>query len=168
MELFDSSREVFDCLETRSFVCFSAVGVFEGAPIILPKSRAPPGVLGVFDAPKEAKAPDPRPKALDAPAAGEEMVVDDGVVRLKGFLLLCDEPSPCLRPSVWPLVGWSPEGAPFVAAPPVERESLPELRPLFVSRLYIVLTGLGLGLSLLRTASPEIIHSAVGRHFSGA
>lgn len=67
---------------------------------MLPKSRAPPGVLGVLDVPKEAKAPDPRPNALDAPAAGEEIVADDGVARLKGFLLLCDELSPCLRPSV--------------------------------------------------------------------
>lgn len=101
MELFESARDVFDGLEARSLVCFSVVGVFEkGAPTMLPKSRAPPGVLGVFDAPKEAKAPDPRPNALDAPAAGEEMEADEGVARLKGFLLLCDELSPCLLPSV--------------------------------------------------------------------
>lgn len=73
----------------------------EGCPAMLPKSSAVPGVLGVLDAPKEANAPDPRPNALDAAAAaaGEE-VVADGVARLKGFLLLCDELSPCLRPRV--------------------------------------------------------------------
>lgn len=88
-------------METRSLACFSAVGVLEGtAAARLAKSRAPPGVFGVFDAPKDAKAPEPRPNALDAPAAGEEMVVEDGVARLKGFLLLCDELSPCLRPWV--------------------------------------------------------------------
>lgn len=100
MEVLESAREVFDGLDTRSFACFSVVGVFEGTPAILPKSRAAPGVFGVLDAPKEANAPDPSPNALDAPAAGEEMVVDDGVATLKGFLLLCDELSPCLRPSV--------------------------------------------------------------------
>lgn len=100
MELFESVREVFDSLEARSFAGFSTVGVFAGTPVIFPKSKAPPGVFGVFDAPKEAKAPDPRPNALDAPAAGEEIVVDAGVARLKGFLLLCDELSPCLLPNV--------------------------------------------------------------------
>jgi hypothetical protein len=39
---------------------------------MLPKSKALPGVFGVLvDPPKDAKAPDPRPNALDAPAVGD-------------------------------------------------------------------------------------------------
>lgn len=74
---------------------FSVVGVFADEPTTLPKSSADPGVFGVFEAPKDANAPDPKPNALDAPAVGD--VTD--VIELKGFLLLCDEESPLL-PSV--------------------------------------------------------------------
>ena len=45
-----------------------------------------PAVFGVFaDDPKDAKAPEPRPKADDAPAEGEETFVDSGEAVLKGF-----------------------------------------------------------------------------------
>lgn len=41
-----------------------------------------PGVLGV---PKEAKAPEPRPKALEAPDDGDETPADRGEMALKGL-----------------------------------------------------------------------------------
>ena len=54
------------------------------------------GVFGVFtEEPKEAKAPDPRPKAEDAPAVGEvTLVAVAGEVVLKGLDLPWDEVSP--------------------------------------------------------------------------
>lgn len=46
---------------------FSSAGVVTGEAA-LAKSKAVPGVLGVFvEEPKEANAPEPRPKADDAP-----------------------------------------------------------------------------------------------------
>lgn len=41
-----------------------------------------PGVLGV---PKDAKAPEPRPKALEAPEDGEDTPADRGEMALKGL-----------------------------------------------------------------------------------
>lgn len=60
------------------------------------KSKAVPGVLGVFVAePKEAKAPEPRPKAEEPPAVGEEIpLVVSGVTELKGLFRPCDEVAP--------------------------------------------------------------------------
>lgn len=96
----ESAKDLRDDLEgfaPRSLSCFSAVGVF--APTILLKSSAPPGVLGAFEDPKDAKAPDPRPNALAAPAVGEARDVVDGDIELKGFLLLCEEASPFRLPN---------------------------------------------------------------------
>lgn len=63
-----------------------------------PKSRDVPGVLGVFaEEPKEAKAPEPRPKAEEAPDVGEETLVDNGEMALKGLDLPCEEMSPPKR-----------------------------------------------------------------------
>ena len=45
-----------------------------------------PGVLGVLAEPKEAKAPEPRPKADDAPPDGDLVVEGDSAP--KGFVLL--------------------------------------------------------------------------------
>ena len=69
----------------------AAVGSVE-----LAKSREVPGVLGVFaDDPKDAKAPDPRPNAEDAPLVGEAvLVVVKGAMPLNGFGLLLKDPSP--------------------------------------------------------------------------
>lgn len=92
-DLEGSLREVLEDLGPRSLSCFSRIGVFPD-PTTLPKSNAPPGVLGVFAAPKEAKAPEPRPKALDAPAVGDATAVVEGDMAPKGFLLLWDEVSP--------------------------------------------------------------------------
>jgi hypothetical protein len=57
------------------------------APAALLKSKAVPGVLGVLVAePNDAKAPDPKPKAVAAPPVGEEMlVVLSGAILSKGF-----------------------------------------------------------------------------------
>ena len=70
-----------------SFSRFSllvAVGVLE-----MPKSRDVPGVLGVFVVdPKDAKAPEPRPKAEDAPVVGVDApVVVKGEIPFNGFAL---------------------------------------------------------------------------------
>jgi hypothetical protein len=61
-------------------------------------SEVTPGVLAVFEDPKEAKAPEPSPKALEAPL--EEGVVNPavGVVKaLYGFDLPCDDSPPPKR-----------------------------------------------------------------------
>ena len=51
-----------------------------------PKSKAVPGVLGVFVAePNEAKAPDPGPNAFEAPAEGDDTPPVRGEMALKGF-----------------------------------------------------------------------------------
>ena len=59
----------------------------------LPKSSDDPGVFGVLlDDPKDAKTPDPRPNADDAPLVGEAtLVVERGVIPLSGFVLLLKE-----------------------------------------------------------------------------
>lgn len=56
----------------------------------LEESIAVPGVLGVLaDRPKEAKAPEPRPKAEEAPGAGEAtLVVVKGAMPLSEDLAL--------------------------------------------------------------------------------
>lgn len=71
---------------------FSA-GVLEpGAPRA---SNGLPGVFGVLAEPKEAKAPEPKPKAFVADVVGEARLVPPGVVaEPKGFLFPCDESPP--------------------------------------------------------------------------
>lgn len=64
-------------------------GVAGGAAVLaaFPKSNAVPGVFGVlFADPNEANAPEPNPKAVDAPEVGEDMfVVVNGDIALNGF-----------------------------------------------------------------------------------
>lgn len=76
-----------------SFSRFSLAAV-EG--VELPKSRDVPGVLGVFaEDPNDANAPDPRPKADEAPLVGEAaFVVVKGAMPLNGLDLLLNDPSP--------------------------------------------------------------------------
>ena len=76
-----------------SFSFFSPA-VVKGVELL--KSRDVPGVLGVFaEDPKEAKAPDPRPKADEAPPVGEAaFVVVNGAMPLNGLDLLLKDPSP--------------------------------------------------------------------------
>ncbi len=67
-----------------SFTAASALVSF--SPLSRPFSSKPPtapGVFGVLTDPKEANAPDPKPKAEDAPAEGE--LVARGEMALKGF-----------------------------------------------------------------------------------
>ena len=75
-----------------SFSRFSLAAVED---VELAKSREVPGVLGVFaEDPKEAKAPDPRPKAEEAPLVGEAtLVVVKGAMPLNGLDLLLKDPS---------------------------------------------------------------------------
>jgi len=64
------------------------------------KSKAVPGVFGVFVAePKEANAPEPRPKAVEAPVVGDATVpLVKGEIALKGLdLLPWEEVSPPKR-----------------------------------------------------------------------
>lgn len=55
-----------------------------------------PGVFGVlFADPKDANAPEPSPKAVEAPDVGEDIfVVARGDMALKGFDRPCDDVSP--------------------------------------------------------------------------
>jgi len=57
------------------------------APAALLKSKAVPGALGVLvEEPNDAKAPDPKLKAVAAPPLGDEMlVVLSGAILSKGF-----------------------------------------------------------------------------------
>lgn len=78
-----------------SFSCsFFSPDAVEGVELL--KSRDVPGVLGVFaEDPNDAKAPDPRPKADEAPLVGEAaFVVVRGAMPLNGLDLLLKDPSP--------------------------------------------------------------------------
>ena len=108
MDLSECSEELLDDLLVRddverfvltsepvllfSFSRFSPTAV-EG--VELAKSREVPGVLGVFaEDPKDAKAPDPRPNADEAPLVGEAVVVVvKGAMPLNGLGLLLKGPS---------------------------------------------------------------------------
>lgn len=65
----------------------------------LPKSNAVPGVFGVLLAdPKDAKAPDPKPKALEAPPVGDDIAAVEIAARLlKGLRLLWELSPPAER-----------------------------------------------------------------------
>lgn len=108
MDLSECSERVMDALLVRddveetvltselvlslSFSRFSPIAV-EG--VELAKSSEVPGVLGVFaEDPNDAKAPDPRPKADEAPLVGEAVfVVVKGAMPLNGLDLLLKDPS---------------------------------------------------------------------------
>lgn len=96
-----SARDAFDFFNVRlrtepeSFEFLSALGF--PAPAILPKSKAFPGDFGVFAEPKEAKAPEPRPNALEAPMVGEARAPVEGEMELKGFGFAWEGVSPPWR-----------------------------------------------------------------------
>ena len=75
---------------------FSLAGV---GRLELPNSSDVRGVLGVFpDDPNDAKAPEPRPNAEDAPLVGDAtLVVVSGAIPFNGLVLLLKEPSPPKR-----------------------------------------------------------------------
>lgn len=59
---------------------------------------SPAGVFGVFDDPKLANAPEPKPKAEEAPALGETKApLPPELILLKGFDFPCDDVSPPKR-----------------------------------------------------------------------
>jgi len=127
--LLESARDASDAgfpitlaPKPPSFADFSAEGVLAEGPRAA--SKGFPGDFGVFAEPNEAKAPDPRPKALDAPPVGEDNPL--GVVtELKGFDFPCDELSP---PNRFENVALRPAGlSPWPPELDVERESLLEL-----------------------------------------
>ena len=86
-----TSTPVLSCSRLSLFV---AAGVLE-----LAKSNDVPGVLGVFVVdPKDAKAPEPSPKAEEAPVVGDEIfVVVKGGMPFIVFALPPALPSPANR-----------------------------------------------------------------------
>lgn len=108
-----------------SFTDFSAKGVLAAEPRA--DSNGFPGDLGVFAEaePNEANAPEPRPKALEAPPVGDARPPPGVVMELKGLDFPCEELSPpnrlekgALRPD---------ELSPGPPEPDVLRERLLEL-----------------------------------------
>lgn len=100
--LAESSREALDATRPTdlpakppSFADFSAPGVLTAAP--KDDSKGFPVALGVFAEPKEAKAPDPRPKAFDAPPVGDAKPPPGVVMELKGLVFWSEELSPPIR-----------------------------------------------------------------------
>jgi hypothetical protein len=92
----DSFRMLLTTLLTGlSFLSEGVVGVGEDIAAAL-KSKAVPGVLGVFAAePKEANAPEPSPKADEPPVVGEASPPGvNGEMALKGFRPPWDESPP--------------------------------------------------------------------------
>lgn len=79
---------------TASFSRFSTTGVVE-----LPRSRDAPGVRGVLaEDPKDANAPEPRPKAEEAPfVEGVTLLVVNGEMPLNGLDLPLIDVSPPKR-----------------------------------------------------------------------
>lgn len=102
---------------------FQALGAAE--PIAVSNGFGFPEPLGVLADPKEANAPEPRPKALDAPADGD-VKLPPGVVALKEpffiwegvSLPLCRFEKEAFRDE---------ESVPLRAVLDVDRESLPVL-----------------------------------------
>lgn len=88
--------EVFDLDFCFSVAASAAVSFSPFSLPLMSRLPAAPGVLGVFAEPKEANAPEPRPKAEEALAEGE-FVLASGEMALKGLDFPCEE-SPRRRP----------------------------------------------------------------------
>lgn len=110
-----------------SLTDFSALGVFaDGVAAPSAASNGFPPALGVLAEPKDANAPEPRPKAVDAP--GDTRPPPGVVIELKGLLLLsCDELSPPNRLAKEALLRAEGEDSLGGLLPDVDRESLLEL-----------------------------------------
>jgi hypothetical protein len=118
-----SLRALFTIL-LGGFFSAGVVGTPAGVATVL-KSKAVPGVLGVLLAePKDAKAPDPSPKADEPPVVGDASAPGvNGEMVLKGLRPPCDDVSPPKRLAAAENVrvgGWSFWGS----ACEVDRESL--------------------------------------------
>jgi len=89
-----SFRVLFTTL-LGGFFSAGVVGAAAGVVAVL-KSNAVPGVLGVLLAvPKDAKAPDPRPKADDPPVVGDASAPGvNGEMPLKGLRPPCEDVPP--------------------------------------------------------------------------
>ena len=124
--------------------------------MVEPKSSAVPGDLGAFaDEPKDANAPEPRPKAEDAPVVGEAtLVVVKGAMALKGLGFPWEEVSPTNRLAEENVRGESDFALSLLPlAFEVERESLLEL-----TKHKSVLQLPKVHVSLLGATLPEILH----------
>ena len=101
--LFKDAEDTFAFTSVPPFSLGASFSRLSMAVFELVKSKAVPGVFGVFpDDPKEAKAPEPSPNADEAPLVGEAMlVVVTGAMALKGFDLLLKDPSPPKRFAGW-------------------------------------------------------------------
>jgi hypothetical protein len=103
------------------------------------ESRFSPGVFtselpGVLGAPKEANAPDPRPKAEDALVDGEDTPPERGERALKGF----DRPWELSGPNRFAVRGRSTLAPPSLpSVPDIDRDSLEALREGLAERKYI-------------------------------
>lgn len=118
------------------------------------KSKAVPGVFGVLVAdPKEAKAPEPRPKAVEPPVVGDASPPGvNGEMALKGFRPPCDE-SPPKRLVVGKVRCGGSDLSALCSECDIDRESLLVLGGCCQSRSE---TG-GDEASILGTAGPEIL-----------
>lgn len=117
----------FSLTAASAFVSFS--------PLSRPfrsKPPAAPGVFGVLTDPKEANAPDPKPKAEDAPAEGE--LVASGEMVLKGFDLPWEEVSPNRR--LLPKFRGGSVLLPSLLSPLIDSESLPVLLSVSLRKEY--------------------------------
>jgi hypothetical protein len=118
------------------------------------KSKAVPGVFGVLVAdPKDAKAPEPRPKAVEPPVVGEASPPDvNGETPLNGFLPPCDESPPNRFAAEKVRSRWS--GFSFCCSEcDMDRESLLVLELALVLRAHAC----GEKSNILGAAGPEIL-----------
>lgn len=93
-EAFDAGLPITLLPRPPSRADFSAEGVLVAAPS--EASKGFPGDLGVFAdiLPNEAKAPEPKPKALDALPVGDASAPPGAVMELNGLDFPCEELSP--------------------------------------------------------------------------
>lgn len=113
-------------LETLAIDLFPSLGtVVLGTADPMAVSNGFPPDLGVLADPNDAKAPEPKPKALEAPLVGDARPPPDA---LKGLALPCAEVSPPWRLEKGPLREESFADEPFGPGDDVVSDSLPELR----------------------------------------
>jgi hypothetical protein len=100
-DLVSEIDAMLGALPTVLDMSFDCPGLWTTEPMA--DSKGFPRDFGVF-APNEAKAPEPRPKALDAPLVGDVTPPPaPGVVALKGPVLICEGASPLWRLEKEPL-----------------------------------------------------------------
>ena len=154
--LVKDARDAFGLTSVPSLSFEASFSRFSVAELELLKSKAVPGVLGVLpDEPNDAKAPDPNPKADEAPVVGEAtLVVVTGAMPLNGFDLLLKDPSPPKR-----FVGWygrEDSDLVFSLVPLfVDRDSLLELWSSKLSQLLQIVDSCS---CLLGATLPQIVH----------